>query len=100
MFRIPDPILRLENTSSPTADYFQIRSNGASSADILALSAAGRLGIGSSTPLTKLARESTSGDTLTFSRNDTTNTTDDLLGKLSFFANDASAGGGGGTGLH
>jgi hypothetical protein len=44
------PALSLESAASPTSDYFQIRSSGASAGDILTVNSSGRVGIGTTAP--------------------------------------------------
>jgi hypothetical protein len=48
------PVLSLEHASSPTSDYFQIRSSGATAGDILTVDSSGRVGIGTTAPAYKL----------------------------------------------
>lgn len=54
------------------------------------ITSAGNVGIGTTTPATKLNVAETTGGILTLSRSDTSITADDSLGKLNFHGNDAS----------
>ncbi|MDA2921370.1 hypothetical protein MYX76_18075, partial [Desulfobacterota bacterium AH_259_B03_O07] len=47
--------LRLEHAASPTADYFQIGTNGSTNGDILTIDSSGNLGIGTTSPASLLS---------------------------------------------